>query len=315
MASTQLSIVTTLYNSAGTIEEFVRRSVAAAERVTDAFEIVIVDDGSPDRSLAIATDLVQRDPRVRVIELSRNFGHHKALMTGLMHAEGAYCFLIDSDLEEAPELITEFWEKRRESGMDVVYGYQMERTGEFSRRVGGRLAWSIFSALIPYPIPRNHLTVRLMTRPYVDALVQHTERHTVIGGLWVITGFRQIGIPVNKTSRLGATYGLGHRWRTLIETITSFSELPLVGIFYFGMLISALSIVATVVLVVLRLKGLVGLAGWASVMVSVWLLGGVLIFCVGIIGMYVSRIFIETKHRPYTIVRQVHRQASHERVL
>lgn len=314
MAAVQLSIVTTLYNSASTIEEFLRRSVAAAQTVTDAFEIVIVDDGSPDRSLVIALETQKREPRVKVIELSRNFGHHKALMTGLMHAEGAHCFLIDSDLEEAPELVVEFWDKLRTSGMDVVYGYQMERTGEFSRRVGGRLAWSLFEALIPYPIPRNHLTVRLMTRPYVDALVQHTERHTVIGGLWVITGFHQIGIPVNKISRANATYSFAHRWRTLVETITSFSELPLIGIFYLGMLISALSVVATIVLVVLRMLGRVGLAGWASVMVSLWLIGGVLIFCVGIIGLYVSRIFIETKHRPYTIVRQVHRRRPEEHV-
>src|SRR5438067_2146722 len=132
MAGVQLSIVTTLYNSASTIEEFIRRSVAAAQTITDAFEIVVVDDGSPDRSLAVTLALLKREPRVKVVELSRNFGHHKALMTGLMHASGAYCFLIDSDLEEAPELVIEFWHKLRTSGMDVVYGYQTERGGGFS---------------------------------------------------------------------------------------------------------------------------------------------------------------------------------------
>lgn len=307
MANIQLSIVTTVYNSASTIEAFVRRTVACAERLTDAFEIVVVDDGSPDDSLAIALRLLQHEPRLKVVELSRNFGHHAALMTGLMHAEGAYCFLIDSDLEEAPELLAEFWTTLEQSGMDVIYGYQTERAGDFSRRLLGRAAWKMFDALIPYKIPHNHLTVRLMKRPYVDALLLHRERQTVIGGLWVITGFRQAGIAVNKATRAEVAYSFAHRWKSLIESITSFSELPLVGIFYLGLAISVLASLAAVLLIALRLFGRIGLAGWASVMVSLWLIGGVLIFCVGIIGAYISRIFIETKQRPYTIVRNVHR--------
>lgn len=306
MSSVQLSVVTTLYNSAATIREFVRRSAAAARALTDSFEIVAVDDGSPDESLAIALELMNQEPRLKVVELSRNFGHHRALMTGLMHARGDDCFLIDSDLEEAPELLEEFWRTQKQSGMDVVYGYQTERGGDFMRRVFGRLAWKVFDALVPYRIPRNHVTARLMNRAYVDALLLHKEQQTAIGGLWVITGFRQIGVPVTKTSRRDATYSFGHRWRSLIETITSFSELPLVGIFYLGIAISALSALAAIALIALRVMGRIGLAGWASVMVSLWFIGGILIFCVGIIGVYVSRIFIETKHRPYTIVRSVH---------
>ena len=307
MADIQLSIVTTVYNSGGTIEEFVRRAVHAAQAITESFEIVVVDDGSPDDSLAVVLGLLAREPRLKIVELSRNFGHHRALMTGLMHAEGEYCFLIDSDLEEAPELLPEFWEALGRSGVDVIYGYQRERQGDFSRRVLGRVAWKIFDALLPYRIPPNHLTVRLMKRPYVDALLLHRERQTVIGGLWVITGFKQAGVPVEKSSRKIVTYSFAHRWHSLMETITSFSELPLVGIFYLGLGISLLSTLAAVALVMLRLTGRIGLAGWASVMVSLWLIGGVLIFCVGIIGMYVSRIFIETKQRPYAIVRHVHR--------
>src|SRR5262249_3316112 len=118
----------------------------------------------------------------------------------------------------------------------------------------------------------------------------------------------------DKTARPHATYSFGHRWRSLMESITSFSELPLIGIFYLGLLISLLSSMAAVGLVILRLTGRVGLAGWASVMVSIWLIGGMLIFCVGILGAYVSRIFIETKQRPYTIVRQIHRAAVEERI-
>jgi putative glycosyltransferase len=314
MADVQLSIVTTLYKSASTIEEFVRRAVAAAEAITSSFEIVIVDDGSPDDSLSIAVALLAHDPRLKIVELSRNFGHHRALMTGLMQAEGAYCFLIDSDLEEVPELLSEFWSRLQAEDIDVVYGYQRERSGGWTRRVLGWMAWKLFQGLIPYRIPRNHVTARLMTRAYVDALVLHQERQTVIGGLWVITGFRQVGVAITRTTRTDVAYRLAHRWWLVIESVTSFSEVPLIGIFYLGLAISLLSIVAAIVLITLRVLGRIGLAGWASVMVSLWLIGGILIFCVGIIGIYVSRIFIETKQRPYAIVRKVHSRAAVERV-
>lgn len=305
----KLSIVTTLYNSAATIAEFVRRAVSAAEPITPAFEIVVVDDGSPDDSLRLVLELLRSEPRIKVIELSRNFGHHAAMMTGLMHADGEYVFLIDSDLEEAPELLGEFWQKLHATEMDVVYGYQSERRGDFGRRVFGRLAYAVFEALLPVKIPLNHITVRLMRRAYVDALLQHRERETAIGGLWVITGFRQIGHEVDKGARERGSYGWRHRWHSLIDSVTSFSEVPLVGIFYLGIFISTAAALAAVGLIVRRLLGVLG-EGWASLMVSLWFIGGLLIFCVGVIGIYVSKIFIETKQRPYTIVRQIHRAAN-----
>ena len=234
----KLSIVTTLYKSAPTVEAFYRRAVAAAEKVTDDFEIVMVDDGSPDDSLPIACALAEEDGRVGVIELSRNFGHHKAMMTGLEHARGDLCFLIDSDLEEDPGLLHQFFEKLETGDLDVVYGFQSGRKGGFWQRVTGEIAYKLFEALISYRIPRNHVTVRLMRRAYVDALLRHREQQTVIGGLWVITGFKQLGVPVNKAVRDGTTYGYWRRWIVLIDSITSFSETPLVAIFYLGIVIS-----------------------------------------------------------------------------
>jgi putative glycosyltransferase len=301
-----LSIVTTLYNSASTIEAFYQRAVAAASAITDAFEIVIVDDGSPDDSLAVTLAFAARDPRVKVIELSRNFGHHKALMTGMMHATGDYCFLIDSDLEEDPALLGEFWRKLHDTGMDVIYGYQARRMGDGFRRISGLLAYRVIELLIPYKIPRNHVTVRLMRRAYVDSLLLHKERQVVIGGLWVITGYRQLGVAVNKLVRAETTYSFRRRWSLLLDAVTSFSEVPLVAIFYLGIAISALSMAVSITIVVLRLFIGVAIEGWVSVMLSVWFLGGLAIFCIGVVGVYVSKIFIETKERPYTIVRMIH---------
>jgi putative glycosyltransferase len=302
----KLSIVTTLYKSATTVEEFYRRAVSAADGLTTDFEIVMVDDGSPDNSLALACALAQQDNRVRVIELSRNFGHHKALMTGLAHAKGDFCFLIDSDLEEDPGLLKEFWQTLEQGDYDVVYGFQDERKGDFGTRVTGAIAYLAFDIFIPQPIPRNHVTVRLMRREYVDALLLHREQQTIIGGLWVITGFKQIGVRVRKLLRKGTTYSYWRRWIVLIDSITSFSEVPLVAIFYLGLAISAMSTLVGIALIILKLIFGGAIQGWISVMLSVWFLGGLLIFCVGVIGIYISKIFVETKNRPYTIVRRIY---------
>jgi len=305
--------VTTLYNSAPSLAEFYRRAVAAAESICDDFEIVMVDDGSPDDSLALACRIAAQDDRVRVVELSRNFGHHKAMMTGLDQARGDLCFLIDSDLEEDPALLGRFLQELESGDLDVVYGYQNTRKGGLVERTTGSIAYWLFKTLLSHEIPQNHITVRLMRREYVDALLLHREQQTVIGGLWVITGFRQVGIPVNKISRGDTSYSIRRRWLLLIDSISSFSETPLVAIFYLGLAISALSGLVGVGLIVHKIvyRGLI--EGWVSVMLSVWFLGGLLIFCVGIIGIYISKIFIETKNRPYTIVRRIHHGASVER--
>lgn len=302
----KLSIVTTLYKSSPYIEEFHRRASGAARRITDDYEIVMVDDGSPDNSLDIACAIALNDNHVRVVELSRNFGHHKALMTGLDYADGELCLLIDSDLEEDPEALGQFYEKLQSSDIDVVYGYQRARKGGWLERLTGKIVYDIFDLLLPYKIPLNAMTIRLMRKEYVDALCRYREQQTVIGGLWVIAGFKQIGIPLAKQSRSSPTYSAWHRWTVLIDSLTSFSEVPLIAIFYLGIVISALSGLIGLVLLTEKIFFRRLLEGWVSVMLSVWFLGGILIFCIGLIGIYISKIFIETKGRPYTIIRRVH---------
>jgi putative glycosyltransferase len=308
----RLSIVSTLYRSAVHLEEFHRRITAAASAVTDDYEIILVNDGSPDDSLAVGLALLQRDARLRVIDLARNFGHHKAMMTGLAHARGDLVFLIDSDLEEEPELLGAFLHAIRQSDADVVYGVQAGRRGGLVERVSGWIFFQVFNLLSASPIPPNLVTVRLMTRRYVSALVQHRERETMIAGLWVITGFRQIPLVVNKHARAASTYGLGHKLAILVNSVTSFSDKPLVFIFYLGTGIVALATAAAGYLVVRRLFFGELLAGWPSLIVSVWLLGGLTLFALGIIGIYLSKVFLETKQRPYTIIREIHERPTPE---
>jgi putative glycosyltransferase len=301
----KVSVVSTLYHSAPYVAEFVDRIRAELKTLTSDYEIVLVDDGSPDDSLRTALTLTTTEPRLKVVELSRNFGHHKAMMTGLEHTAGELVFLIDVDLEEPPELLTPFHEKLTSGGLDVVYGVQEGRKGNLAERVFGWIAWKMMAVLLPIDIPRNHSTVRLMTRDYVEALIRHKERKTAIGGLMVITGFKQAGLAFKKGCRSTTSYGFGDRLFALLDSITSFSEIPLYCVFYLGLIVLFISGMIGCLLVLKKLTGQV-LSGWVSTLVSVWFLGGLAIFSIGVVGLYISRIFIETKNRPYAIVRKIH---------
>ncbi len=308
--SVELSVVATLYRSAAHLPEFHARMTAAACIEARDYEIILVNDGSPDDSLEVSLGLLERDPHVRIVDLARNFGHHKAMMTGLAHARGNRVFLIDVDLEEDPELLQTFTHRMRESDADVVYGVQTARRGMLLERASGWLFFKIFNWLSDVPIPANLITVRLMTRRYVAALLEHRERETMIAGLWAITGFWQVAEPVRKHSRSTTTYSLAHKLTLLVNSITSFSDKPLAFIFYLGLGISGLAAVGVAYLVVRWLFFGELLAGWPSLIVSVWLLGGMTLFCLGIVGIYLSRVFVETKRRPYTIVRHIYERAS-----
>jgi len=302
----RLSIVATLYCSAAHLEAFHRRMSAAAAALAQDYELLLVDDGSPDRSLEIALALCAADPKLRVIELSRNFGHHRAMMTGLARARGQLVFLIDSDLEESPEWLGTFAERLEASGADVVYGVQDSRRGSWFERASGRWFYRIFNLLSDHPVPANLVTARLMRRAYVRSLVAHRDREIFMAGLWAATGFRQEPITVSKARTSPSTYTLRRRVKLLIDGITSFSRRPLVLVFYLGALIMTASTIGVAYVAYERIvSGF--LPGWASLLVSVWMLGGLTIFAVGLVGLYVSRIFMETKRRPYTIVRREYR--------
>lgn len=302
----KLSIVTTLYNSAPYLTEFHERVCATAGRLTGDFEILLVNDGSPDDSLAVALALREKDARVGIVDLSRNFGHHKAMMTGLAHARGDLVFLLDSDLEEEPELLEKFYEAMSRTGADVVFGVQEQRKGQLFERVSGSMYFKVFNLLSTYPIPTNHITARLMTRAYVEALVAHQEREFVMSGLWALTGFQQLPFKVRKHHKKKSSYGLRQKIAHLVNAITSFSNKPLVLIFYLGCFILLVSSIAAIDLIVRKLLFGTLLEGWASLIVSIWLLGGLTIFCLGVIGIYLSKVFIEVKHRPYTIVKKTY---------
>lgn len=309
----KLSIVSTLYRSSPYIEEFHRRvTESAQDLVGDDYEIVLVNDGSPDDSLGIAVDITKEDPNLRVVDLSRNFGHHQAMMTGLGFAQGEYVFLIDIDLEEDPELLKIFWEHLNTQecdGVDVVYGVQDARKGGWFERWSGEIYYRLLKTLLNIEHPKNISTVRLMTRRYVDALLSHKEREIVISGLWVITGFKQVAQVISKKSTSPTSYSIYRKFSHMVNTITSFSTRPLHAIFLFGIAMLFGSLVYVGYLIANRVFLSMPMAGWTSVMASIWLLGGIIISFIGVIGIYLSKVFSESKHRPFVIVKDVYGQS------
>ena len=302
----RLTIVSTLYNSAPFLEEFHRRITAAAETLTDDFELLLVNDGSPDNALEIAIDLHRRDPRVTIVDLSRNFGHHRAMMAGLSYARGDLVFLIDCDLEEPPEALPQFYRRMKDEDCDVVYGIRKNPRDRRASDLSASLFYWLMARTGGIDLPRNLSTVRLMSQRYVASLVRHQERDVLIAGLWAITGFKQVPFEIaREPSRHRTNYSIRSRTKLMIDYLTSFSPDLLYNVFYAGISIFALSLASLVYLVMMRLIWGHPLAGWTSLIASVWMFGGLTVLLIGLVGIYIAHIFNETKGRPYVIVRDI----------
>ena len=301
----KLSIITTLFNSSTYLKTFFESaSLAANDFAGEDYEIIFVNDGSPDNSLIVATELAKRDSRITIIDLSRNFGHHKAMMTGISHAQGEYVFLIDCDLEEDVNWLNYFSQKLFAENADMVFGYQEFRKGGLFEKFSGYIFYKLLNLLTEINHPSNITTARLMSRRYVDALVSHKEREINIGGLWFVTGFKQVSASVKKLSSSPSTYTFRTKLSHLVNAITSFSSKPLVLIFYTGLLVTFSSTIYILYLIYIYFSGTPPL-GYTSILASIWLLSGLVILMQGILGIYISKIFSEVKARPYTIIKDI----------
>lgn len=306
----KLSVVTTLYKSSPYVNEFYERISIEARKITDDYEIIFVDDGSPDDSLQKTVALYEKDSKVKIIELSRNFGHHKAIMTGLAHTKGDYVFLIDIDLEEEPELLEVFWEELHNGPMlDMVYGVQEKRKGGWFEKWSGELFYKFFNFLSDVMIPKNFLTVRLMTSTYVKSLVQYQERELNFSTIVVLNGFKTQEMLIKKLDHSPTTYSLSHKLSILVNAITSSTAKPLWLIFNFGLAITVSSSAYALYLIYRKLFNDTGIDGWTSLIVAVMFFGGLIIFFLGIIGIYLSKIFIEVKNRPFTITKNIYERS------
>lgn len=301
-----LSIVSTLYGSEDTVRDFVARAREAARELGGSYEIILVNDGSPDRSLEIATELLEDADDLVIVDLSRNFGHHRALLTGLKQARGDRIFLIDSDLEEDPAWLTRFSAEMTGSGADMVSGVQTSRKGGWFERITGDVFYRIFERLIALKMPRNPVTARILSRRFVDALDPFDERALFLPGLFAYAGFAHVTLPVEKASKGTTQYSLRRRGSLAVDAITSFSSAPMRYVFYAGVAVFGLSLLASLLVVLLWIFFQRAPNGWTSLIVSVWMLGGLILSAVGVTGLYVGRIFDEVKRRPSVIVRTIH---------
>ena len=301
----KLSIVTTMYYSEKYIHEFYNRITKSAEKITKSYEIIFVNDGSPDKSLDIAVSIHRKDKKVKVIDLSRNFGHHQAIMTGLANTKGDYIFLIDCDLEENPEYLIDLWyELISDPYYDVVYGIQNKRKGNLYERMTGSLFYKIFNLFSKIRYPANTLTSRLMTKNYVKSVLMFNEAEFDLWSIFVLAGFNQKPLSLEKKSKGSTSYNLIRKIRVAVNTITSMSNRPLYFIFLLGLIITFISIIYVFFLIFKKLIYKEILEGWTSILVSIWFIGGIIIFSIGIIGIYLSKIFIESKRRPSAIIKK-----------
>ena len=307
----KLSIVSTLYQSAPSVVEFHKRvSDVAKAMVGNDYEIVLVNDGSRDDSLDLAIKLREEDTHVVVVDLARNFGHHKAIMTGLSYADGDLVFLIDSDLEEQPEWLPILHDQLLRENLDSVFGVQAKRKDSLLNKLASKIFYKSFRFLTKVDQPDNIVTARLMTRQYVKALLEHREREINIGGLFLITGFKQASQSVNKLSISPTTYNFSRKFSHFVNAITSFSSFPLSFTFYVGLLISVTAFLFIDYLLIRYFFISTPPDGYTSIIASIWLFSGLIIFFLGIQGIYLSKVFNEVKQRPYSIVKKVYHRGS-----
>lgn len=305
MEATEISIVTTVYKSEAFLKEFYQRSM---ESIKDcgfrSHEFVFVIDGITDNSIAVLQELKLEDPHIRIVQLSRNFGHHKAMMTGIGCARGDLVFAIDCDLEEKPELVIAFYAKYQDIDADVIFGVQDVRKGKFFEKVTGKIFYWIFNKLADTPIEPNILMARLMSRRYVDQLEKYTERSLFLGGVFALVGFNQVSITVQKGSRGATNYSIKKRAMLMVDAITSSTHRLLVYVFYLGIFISSMSFVISLFYLINAIFIKDYLGGWPSLILSIWFLSGIIILCLGIVGMYISKMFEEVKQRPLAVIQQ-----------
>jgi polyisoprenyl-phosphate glycosyltransferase len=301
---TLLSVVAPVYNEEELVELFVRRACAAVADYAFAFELVIVNDGSSDATPELLDRIASHDRRVRVVHLSRNFGHQAALTAGLEHAVGDVVVMIDADLQDPPELIPTMV-ARWEEGADVVYAVRREREGESAFKLA-TASWfyKLFDKLAQVDLEPNSGDFRLLDRRALDALLTMTERSRFLRGMTVWVGFTQTAVPYERDARhAGETkYTLRKMLRFSLDAIASFSHLPLQLATYVGLFSAGLAFVTIPVVIGLHFAGSY-LPGFGSLTIAILLLGGIQLIAIGVIGEYVGRIYDEVKHRPLYIVR------------
>lgn len=300
------SIVAPVFNEKETLPHFYERVVRVMESVGETFELIFVNDGSTDGSYEVLQQLHESDARVHVIDFSRNFGHQIAISAGLDFAHGDAVIIMDSDLQDPPEVIPDLIARWKDGG-EVVYAQRTKREGETRFKLMTAAAfYRLIGSITSVNIPRNTGDFRLLDRCVVNSLVAMREHHRFMRGLSAWVGFRQEAVPYERHERFAGTtkYPLHKMLRFSMDAITSFSHMPLQLATSFGFVLAGISLVSILIAIFLRLvTG--AIVGQASTLILVLFLGGIQLIFLGIIGEYLGRIYDEVRSRPLYIVREV----------
>ncbi len=305
------SIVGPVYNEEVLITQFYERVRDVMEPLGEPWELVLVNDGSRDRTPEILDELYERDPEhVVIIHFARNFGHQIAITAGMDHTRGDAVTVIDTDLQDPPEVIPELIAKWQE-GYEVVYAVRKEREGEtWFKLFTARLFYRIIQTLTDVTIPMEAGDFRLLDRAVIEALRRMREKHRFVRAMVSWVGFRQTGVPYRRYAReAGETkYPFRKMFRLALDAITGFSFLPLKLATWTGFVAVAAGLLLALVLLILRLKGSAPLAGQGLTASLVLFMGGVQLWAVGILGEYIGRIYNEARNRPLYLIREIKEQ-------
>lgn len=300
------SIVAPVFNEAETLPHFYERVIKVMEDIGEPFEIVLINDGSRDKTYAILQEIHEKDARVRVVDFSRNFGHQIAISAGLDYAQGDAIVVLDSDLQDPPEVIPELI-ARWKDGAEVVYAQRAKRKGEtFFKLATAAAFYRLIQRITAVNIPSDTGDFRLLDRQVVDALVKMREHHRFMRGLSAWVGFRQDAVLYERHERFAGTtkYPLTKMIRFSLDAITSFSHVPLQIATSLGFGLALVSLIGILIAIILRLFT-DAIVGQATTLIMVLFMGGIQLIFLGIIGEYLGRIYDEVRARPLYIVRKV----------
>lgn len=303
-----LSLVVPVFDEDESIDLFIDTVVPILDRDRLRFEIVFVNDGSRDDTLARLLSRSAGDRRIRIVNLSRNFGKEAALTAGLDHARGDVLIPIDIDLQDPPDLVSAFMTRWRE-GYDIVYGVRSTRLADTAaKRMSANWFYWVFNSLSPVRIPANVGDFRLVDRRAVEVLRQLPERNRFMKGLFAWVGFNSIGVPYERPQRAaGSTkFNFWRLWNFALDGVVSFSTAPLRAWFYVGVVIATVSILYALFIITRVLIFGIDTPGYASLLIAVLLMGAIQLLSLGIIGEYLGRLFLEVKGRPIYVVEGVY---------
>lgn len=303
-----LSLVIPVFNEEESIDLFLDTVMPLLERASLRFELVFINDGSRDNTFARLFDRGRGDRRIRIVNLSRNFGKEAALTAGIDHAKGDILIPMDIDLQDPPELIQPFIARWRE-GYDIVYGVRTARlTDTRAKRMSAGWFYRVFNSLSPVRIPPNVGDFRLVDRRAVEVLRQLPERNRFMKGLFAWVGFNSIGVPYERPQRAAGTtkFNFWRLWNFALDGVLSFSTAPLRAWFYVGVVIAAIAVLYALFIVTRVLILGIDTPGYASLLIAVLLMGAIQLLSLGIIGEYLGRLFLEVKGRPIYVVEGVY---------